>query len=167
MKAAAVCWLLVACGCAPTVAATTPCPVATAPSATVPSATAAPSAVAVNTPGKVAWPTWVGIVCDDFAAQRSFYGQLLGVPESNVREGSVQFLLDGKIVELFARSSVPQYAKRGVAVGFVVDDLIRARGELVARGIRTVSEIESDGRDRWAYFEDGDGNLFELVEGRR
>lgn len=113
---------------------------------------------------ELGWPVWIGIVCDDLQAQRRFYRDVLGFPESNVSEGSVWFIVEGKLLELFARSERPQYARRGVAVGFVVDDVRTARAKLIERGVEPVSEVEGGPDQHWAYFKDAEGNLFEIVE---
>ena len=113
---------------------------------------------------RLGWPVWIGIVCDDLQAQRRFYRDVLGFSESNVSEGSAWFIVEGKLLELFARSERPQYARRGVAIGFVVDDIRAARATLIERGVEPVSEIEGGPDQHWAYFKDGEGNLFELVE---
>jgi catechol 2,3-dioxygenase-like lactoylglutathione lyase family enzyme len=113
---------------------------------------------------QLGWPVWIGIVCDDLQAQRRFYRDVLGFAESNVSEGSIWFMVEGKLLELFARSDRPQYARRGVAIGFVVADIRAARATLLERGVEPVSEIEGGPDQHWAYFKDAEGNLFEIVE---
>ena len=64
---------------------------------------------------------------------------------------------------MLARSSLPQYDARRVQVGFEVDDIEVARGELIEMGVEPISGIEgADGR--WAYFRDPEGNVFEIKE---
>ncbi len=116
---------------------------------------------------ELGWPIWIGVVCDDFEAQRRFYRDVLGLAERNVQVGSSWFEFDGKLLELFAKSARPQYARRGVAVGFAVDDIQAARATLLARGVEPVSEIEGNAGDYWAYFKDAEGNLFEIVQRAR
>lgn len=113
---------------------------------------------------RLGWPVWIGVVCDDLQAQRRFYRDVLGLEERNVSESSVWFLFGDKLLELFARSERPQYARRGVAVGFVVENVRSARALLIERGVEPVSEVEGGPDQHWAYFKDAEGNLFEIVE---
>ena len=113
---------------------------------------------------RLGWPIWIGIVCDDFEGQRRFYRDVLGIKETAHGPGWAWFNLDGKLLELFPKSSRPQYARRGVTVGFVVDDIRAARATLLERHVTPVGDIESGGGQSWAYFRDGEDNLFEIVQ---
>lgn len=106
------------------------------------------------------------MVCDDLPKQRRFYRDVLGLEERNVREGSSWFVFGNNLLELFAKSARPQYAERGVAFGFAVEDVALARQALLAKGVEPVSEVEGAGGDYWAYFRDAEGNLFEVVQRR-
>jgi catechol 2,3-dioxygenase-like lactoylglutathione lyase family enzyme len=113
---------------------------------------------------RLGWPIWIGIVCDDLEAQRRFYRDVLGLTERSVIVGSIWFDLDGKLLELFAKSNMPQYARVGVAFGFVVENIQSARATLLERGVTAVGDVDGGGGAHWAYFRDAEGNLFELVE---
>jgi len=128
----------------------------------------APTKGRTNGARELDWPVWIGVVCDDFEAQRHFYRDVLGLQEHVTSVDTVWFDFDGRQLELFAKSELPQYARRGVAVGFVVKDIREARRKLLERGVAPVSEIDGAFGQHWAYFKDADGNLFEIVErGRR
>jgi predicted enzyme related to lactoylglutathione lyase len=120
-------------------------------------------------PARIGWPTWIGVVAEDMAAQAAFYRDALGFRQTEVGEDSIQFEVDGNILEVLARSSLPQYDARRVQVGFEVDDIERARDELIAAGVEPISGIEGDEGDvdRWAYFRDPEGNVFELTQRER
>src|SRR5262245_17001268 len=90
-----------------------PAPAVSAPAVPVPGAKAPHPSVL-----DLGWPIWIGIICDDLPAQRRFYRDVLGLPESNVSIYSSWFQLDGKLLELLAKSAHPQYAQRGVSFGF-------------------------------------------------
>jgi len=113
---------------------------------------------------RLGWPIWIGIVCDDLEAQRHFYRDVLGLTERNVIVGTSGFEVDGNLLELFAKSNMPQYARAGVGFGFVVEDIQLARATLIERGVTAVGEVDGAGGAHWAYFRDAEGNLFELVE---
>ena len=112
------------------------------------------------------WPAWIGIVCDDLESQRHFYRDVLGIKELRSGEDFVLFDFDGKLLELLAKSPLPQYDRRRVSFAFEVDDIHSARMELIDRGVEAVTKVEGGPRSRqyWTYFKDAEGNLFELVQ---
>jgi catechol 2,3-dioxygenase-like lactoylglutathione lyase family enzyme len=128
---------------------------------------AEPSQVNGSDP-KLRFPNWVGVVCADLPAQRRFYREVLGFREIESSDGWIQFDMGhGKTFELIAQSNDPEYDAPRYQVGFTVDDIVAARAALLSRGVAAVSEIRSgsDGKSRWAYFRDGEGNVFEISEG--
>ena len=137
-------------------------PFAGVPTKPVAGASDAPSAPAPTL--RLGWPIWIGIVCDDFDGQRRFYRDVLGFKEVNHGADWAWFDVDGKLLELFRKSSRPEYAQRGVTAGFVVDDIRAARAALIQRHVTPVGGIEHGGGQSWAYFRDGDGNLFEITQ---
>jgi catechol 2,3-dioxygenase-like lactoylglutathione lyase family enzyme len=114
------------------------------------------------------WPVWIGVVAEDLEAQRRFYREVLGLRELQATEEWVEFDLgSGRKLEVLALDpEAPQYATLGYSVGFLVDDIRAAANELVARGVRRISEIEGgpDSGQYWCYFEDGEGNRFEIAQ---
>jgi len=112
------------------------------------------------------WPVWIGIVCDDLESQRHFYRDVLGLKELKSGEDFTWFDFDGKLLELLAKSPLPQYDRRRVSFAFEVDDIHSARAKLIDRGVEAVTEIEGglQSRQYWTYFKDAEGNLFELVQ---
>jgi catechol 2,3-dioxygenase-like lactoylglutathione lyase family enzyme len=114
------------------------------------------------------WPSWMGVVADDLEAQTRFYRDVLGLRQTEAGDGWVQFDLDGHLFEVIQRSELPQYDARRFQVGFTVPDLETAREALVAAGVHAISEIDGgdDTLNRWCYFRDPEGNVFELTEWR-
>lgn len=112
------------------------------------------------------WPVWIGVVCEDLAAQRSFYRDTLGLREVRAEPGFVWFEFEGRLLELLAKSSEPQYDRKRVSFAFEVDDIRSAQAEMLRRGAKAVTDIEGgpDARQYWAYFQDAEGNLFEIVQ---
>ena len=115
---------------------------------------------------KLRWPIWIGVVSDDLEAQRRFYREVLGLEELGAGEGWVQFELDGRMIELLARSEEPQYDGRRVQVGFEVDDVQEAVRQLEATGVERISDIEggTESGQYWCYFRDPEGNVFEIAQ---
>jgi predicted enzyme related to lactoylglutathione lyase len=117
-------------------------------------------------PPKLRWPCWLGVVADDFERQRRFYRDVLGLKETKAGDGFAWFELDGRLFEVLEKRPIPQYDQRRVSFAFEVDDIVEAREQLVARGVRPVTGVEGgpEAEQYWAYFEDAEGNLFELVQ---
>ena len=115
---------------------------------------------------KLRWPVWIGIVCENLDEQRRFYRDVLGLRELKAGVDWVWFDFEGKLLELLAKAPVPQYDRRRVSFAFDVDDIRSARAELIRRGVEPVTDIEGgpESLQYWAYFEDAEGNLFELVQ---
>ena len=115
---------------------------------------------------RLGWPAWIGVVAEDLAAQAAFYRDVLGFREVGAGDDYVEFEFEGRTFEILARSNDPQYDARRVQVGFEVDDIERARAELLAAGVEAVTGIEGDEADmsRWAYFRDPEGNVFEIAQ---
>lgn len=112
------------------------------------------------------WPVWIGIVCEDLESQRRFYRDTLGLKELNAGEDWVWFDFEGKLLELLAKAPLPQYDRKRISFGFEVDDIQVVREELLRRGVEPVTDIEGGPQSLqyWAYFKDGEGNLFEIVQ---
>jgi catechol 2,3-dioxygenase-like lactoylglutathione lyase family enzyme len=112
------------------------------------------------------WPTWIGVVVDDLPAQRTLWGELLGVPEDHAGPGFAHFLMPtGESFEVIERSEAPEYDRRRFQVGFEVADVEAARAELIRRGLTPVTEVmEAGSPDPWAYFLDPEGNVFEIKQ---
>ena len=75
---------------------------------------------------RLGWPVWIGIVCEDLQTQRRFYRDVLGLSELKACDNWVWFDFDGKLLELLAKSPLPQY-DRPVSFAFDVDDIRSAR----------------------------------------
>jgi catechol 2,3-dioxygenase-like lactoylglutathione lyase family enzyme len=153
---------LTGCAAAPPPHAAAPAAPRPAAPSVAPARAGTPAASALGL--RLGWPVWIGVVCDDFEAQRHFYRDVLGLTETNVSVYASWFQFDGKLLELLAKSERPQYRRPGVAVGFVVEDIQSARATLIERGVEAASEVEGDAGGHWAYFRDAEGNLFEIVE---
>jgi predicted enzyme related to lactoylglutathione lyase len=111
------------------------------------------------------WPTWIGVVAKDLEGQRRFWGAVLGIPEAAAGSDFVQWDLGGgRTFELVRRSDQPEYDRPRFQVGFAVDDIERAREELLGRGVEPITDVVDGDTSRWAYFRDPEGNIFEITE---
>jgi catechol 2,3-dioxygenase-like lactoylglutathione lyase family enzyme len=115
---------------------------------------------------RLGWPSWIGVVADDLGAQAAFYRDTLGFREEARGDGWVEFDVDGHLFEVIERSSLLQYEQRRFQVGFEVDDIESARQALIGAGVEPISGIEGgdDTANRWCYFRDPEGNVFEITQ---
>jgi catechol-2,3-dioxygenase len=115
---------------------------------------------------RLGWPTWMGVVVDDLDAQAAFYRETVGLHQTEAGDGWVQFELDGNMFEVIERAALPQYAERRYQVGFTVSDIEATRESLIAAGVEPITDIEGDAdtANRWCYFRDPEGNVFEITQ---
>ena len=114
---------------------------------------------------RLGWPTWIGVVADDIERMAAFY-EGLGVPRIDAGADWIQLDLQGRTFEILERSSLPQYDHRRFQVGFDVEDIEAARQAVIAAGAEPISAILGgpDGDNRWCYFHDPEGNVFEITQ---
>jgi catechol 2,3-dioxygenase-like lactoylglutathione lyase family enzyme len=68
---------------------------------------------------KLDWPVWIGVVTENLEAQRRFYRDALGLRELEAGDDWVKFDLGSRrLLELLAKSDLPQYSERRCQVGF-------------------------------------------------
>lgn len=116
----------------------------------------------------IGWPTWIGVVARDFAAQRRFYEAFLDFEELESGDGWTWFDGgNGRLFELLKQTADPQYDRPRYQVGFSVADIEQARSDLIAAGADPLTELEGDSTSggRWCYFKDPEANVFALKEG--
>ena len=117
----------------------------------------------------VGWPNWIGVVAEDLARQRAFYGDVLGFPELDAGEDWVQFDLGWPVMleVLQLDPGKPQYDGRRYQVGFATGDIDLSFELLSGRGIEAVTKVEGGGPGSdgaWVYLRDIEGNLFEISQ---
>lgn len=114
------------------------------------------------------WPNWLGVVVEDLEGQRAFYGDVLGLAESDAGDDWVQFDMGGpNLFELLRRDPEQvQYDRARFQPGFAVGDIRAARARLIEHGAEAITEIEGGqgSGGYWCYFRDPEGNVFELSQ---
>jgi catechol-2,3-dioxygenase len=116
---------------------------------------------------KLGWPVWIGVVTENLEVQRRFYRDALGLRELEAADDWVQFDLGSRrLLELLAKSDLPQYSERRCQLGFAVEDIRATVGELLAREVKQMTEIEGgpESGQYWCYFQDPEGNVFEVAQ---
>lgn len=108
---------------------------------------------------------WLGTRTRRFDEMVSFAQNVLGLSPARSGEGLAAFTLPGgDTFELFDEQHPGGGHPDGVAAGFLVEDAEAAAAELRAAGVE-VSEVDSAGAFRWAYFRAPDGNLYQVTSG--
>jgi hypothetical protein len=89
------------------------------------------------------WPNWIGVVAEDLVGPRRFYRDVLGLRELGIGDGWVHFNMGfPNILELLQCGEEAQYDRRRYQIGYAVDDIRFARGELIRRGALSLTEVE-------------------------
>jgi catechol 2,3-dioxygenase-like lactoylglutathione lyase family enzyme len=108
---------------------------------------------------------WLGTRTAQFDEMVAFAQNVLGLRVARSDEGLAAFeLTNGDSFEIFDPRHPGGGHPEGVAGGFLVDDADGAVAELRDAGVE-VSEVDSAGEFRWAYFRAPDGNLYEVTSG--
>ena len=108
---------------------------------------------------------WLGTRTAQFDEMVAFAQNVLGLRVARSDEGLAAFdLPNGDSFEVFDPKHPGGGHPDGVAGGFLVDDADGAVAELRSAGVE-VSEVDSAGDFRWAYFRAPDGNLYEVTSG--
>jgi catechol-2,3-dioxygenase len=119
--------------------------------------------------GKLRWPSWIGIVAEDLGRQASLYESALELRRVAKGDGWVHFELDGHLLELIQRDDSREYDAPRYQVGFTVSSIEEVRSHLMRAGMRSIGTVQGgpDTDNTWCYFEDPEGNVFEITEWRR
>jgi glyoxylase I family protein len=96
---------------------------------------------------------------------RAFLRDVLGMAPASV-EGVEADLFDLPDGSSFAVASPQGMGATERSLGFLVDDVDRARAELTAAGVPVDALVSSNERERYVHFTAPDGHVYELVERR-
>ncbi len=116
---------------------------------------------------------WVGVLTDDFEETIHFFAEVLGLSLEYRDEAKdiIHFrLLSGQLLELYGPSNRQRKEKyrwfNGPVLGLEVEDLGAARQEMLAKGVRFITEVERDPPtgDAWSYFLGPEEKLFTIQQ---
>jgi catechol 2,3-dioxygenase-like lactoylglutathione lyase family enzyme len=111
---------------------------------------------------------WIGIPTRQYDAMVSFLREVMRLEVSFQEATTVEFTTtEGDQIQLMAPGD-PYFEffsenAAGPVPLFEVDDVHRARTELVGAGVEIVGEMGRDSRWEWLHFRAPDGNLYELA----
>ena len=116
-------------------------------------------------PMEVRGIVWLGTRTSRFDEMTAFAENVLGLKPKLSDAGMAMYQLPGgDLFEVFGPQQPGGGHPDGIAGGFLVDDADAAVAELRAAGVE-VTQVESAGDYRWAYFRAPDGKLYEVTSG--
>jgi len=117
---------------------------------------------------KIRGYSWAGAPTSHFDRTIRFFREVLGLEmlmRSDERMIGIFKLPSGQLFEVFGPGNRYQKLMNSPTIAFDVDDIVEARAELEARGVRFVPEIERGSHgDAWTFFEGPDGYLYQLFQ---
>lgn len=93
---------------------------------------------------------------------------VMGLAVFQEDEGSSRFVLpNGTEVHVYGPAdSDHDFFDSGPVVGFLVDDVEKARNELEAAGVTFIGDVQRSATHVWNHFRAPDGNVYELMAER-
>jgi len=117
---------------------------------------------------------WTGILTEDFESTLRFFSDVMGLSiahRDHVKELVHFRFRSGQLLEVFGPSNRGRKEEyqwyHGPVLGFEVDDIQSARQEMIARGTRFISELETWEDDMWSAFLGPEDKLFEILKPSR
>jgi catechol 2,3-dioxygenase-like lactoylglutathione lyase family enzyme len=112
---------------------------------------------------------WLGVRTERFEETARFFGAVLGLEETRRERDVAGFAFpDGTEVEVWRlEDEFHSFFGAGPVVGFRVDDVDEARGEMEAVGVEFLGPVQRTERDVWSHFRGPDGNVYEVISRAR
>jgi predicted enzyme related to lactoylglutathione lyase len=117
---------------------------------------------------------WAGVLTENFESSLRFFSQVLGLSLAHCdhRKELAHFRFrSGQLLEIYGPSNRRRKEKyrwfHGPVLGFEVNDIQSAWQEMIARGVRFITELESWEGDQWALFLGPEEKLFEILRPAR
>ncbi len=113
---------------------------------------------------KIKGISWVGVGVDDFDTALAFFTNVMGLRPAAVDERGVAILhvSDGQLLEIFGPGTNGHVLNSPPVIAFEVDDVARARDELLAHDVELIGDIGSWNGFEWAYFRGPAGRVFSI-----
>jgi len=109
---------------------------------------------------------WLGTPTDRYAETIAFARDVLGLSLQLEREDFAVFHTEnGDTLEVFGPKGIADGHEFMVApvAGFEVDDVVAARREMEAKGIRFIGEVHEGASSAWSHFYGPDGHVYEIT----
>lgn len=113
--------------------------------------------------------SWAGVLTEGFEESVHFFSEVLGLSLEHRDEAKAIVHLrfpSGQLLEVYGPSNRQRKEKyrrfNGPALGFEVEEVEAARQQMMARGVRFISEVETWEGDAWALFLGPEDKLFEI-----
>lgn len=112
--------------------------------------------------------TWAGVRTADLKSAKHFFAEALGLSVSHEGKGLVQFEMpSGQLFEVFSAENRYYRLHTCPVLAFQVEDVRRARTELVSQGVQFETDVEGNEAEAWTYFRGPDGYMYELWQTTR
>ena len=112
---------------------------------------------------------WAGVLTENFEETLNFFSEVLGLSleyQDEVKVLAHFRLPSGQLLELFGPSNRQRKEKyrwfNGPVLGFNVEDIEHTRQEMIARGVRFITEVETWEDEAWAMFLGPEDRLFQI-----
>lgn len=115
---------------------------------------------------KVSGLAWLGIRTEKYDDSIRFFKQVMQLKIKYEEKGFTVFSMPGgDTIEVFSnKSSYNTHFGSSPVVGFLVEDIEKARQEIMKSGLELVGKLERDEHGyAWQHFRGPDGNLYELT----
>jgi catechol 2,3-dioxygenase-like lactoylglutathione lyase family enzyme len=109
---------------------------------------------------------WLGTPTDRYAETVAFARDVLGLTLQLEREDFAVFHIEnGDTLEVFGPKGIADGHEFRVApvAGFEDDDVVAARREMEAKGIRFIGEVHQGTSSAWSHFYGPDGHVYEIT----
>lgn len=110
--------------------------------------------------------TWLGTPTDRYSETVAFARDILGLRlELEQEDFAVLKTENGDTFEVFGPKGIADGHEFMVApvAGFEVDDVVVARREMEAKGIRFIGDVHRGASSAWSHFRGPDGHVYEIT----
>ena len=111
--------------------------------------------------------SWAGVRTKNFDATIRYFSEIVGLPltlRDNESEVAHFRLESGDLFEVSGPNNRHDALHACPVFAFEVDDIVSARGQMEAKGVEFVTQIDTWEDEAWSYFRGPDGYLNEIKQ---
>lgn len=108
--------------------------------------------------------SWIGVGTDHYGSTLKFFTEILGLRIAISDERGVAMLHVGEnqVLEIFGPGTGGRDKTSPPVVAFEVEDVLAAKGELLAHNVELIGDVGSWNGFEWLYFRGPDGHVYAL-----
>jgi hypothetical protein len=109
---------------------------------------------------------WLGVRTLQFNAMTHLYKDVMQLDVFEENDASSRFTLqNGSEVHVYHHEDKDHdFFGVGPVVGFLVDDVVKAKAEMEGAGIDFIGPIQHSETHSWNHFRSPDGNIYEIMD---